>query len=298
VLLVSAERSRDTTGRSEVAIETFVFSYNRGRFLANLLRSARDCGWVAPITIVDDRSDDRTTQRVLANAERHDNVRVVVPPRERTDKYGGFWANMRLAYEELATARHVMFLQDDLQFVRPVGERDIERSIELLEDPRLSPFLFPAFWWGARGRQHEYRDHYPYDSHHDIYRRSDSSVQPGFADVAIFDRHRLDAVGWQAGRSETHSNADAFSRFGAMTLHPDPFIAFVPFAPRFRHGNASRLRVDPRRLPLPARLRVMSTAENGAFLARGRDALPVAADHLRPAGPIRRRLLRDAYWES
>jgi hypothetical protein len=277
-------------------VETFVFSYNRGRFLSNLLRSARNCGWTGPITIVDDCSDDRTTLSVLRRAERQHGVQVVVPSRARTEKYGGFWANMRLAYEELATARHVMFLQDDLQFVRPLREGELQRLADLLENPSLSPFLFPAFWWGARGK--EYQHLYPYDAAHDIYRRTDSSAQPGFADVAVFDRDRLNSVGWEAGRSETQSNADAFARFGAMTLYPDPFIAFVPFAPRFRHGSASRFRIDPRRLPLPARIRVMRESESSAFLGRARAELPVAADHLRLSGWLRRWLFRNAYWES
>jgi glycosyltransferase involved in cell wall biosynthesis len=285
-------------GGNVPVIEAFVFSYNRGLFLSNLLRSARECDWRGPITIIDDCSDDRITRSVLRSAERQQNVQVVVPRRARTEKYGGFWANMRLAYEELATARHVMFLQDDLQFVRRVEEPEVQRLAELLETPSLSPFVFPAFWWGARGHQREYQHHYPYDSSFDIYRRSDSSAQPGFADVAVFDRHRLASVGWEVGRSETESNADAFARFGAMTLYPDPFIAFVPFAPRFRHGSASRFRIDPRRLPFPARIRVMSHHDNSAFVGRTRDALPVAADHLRLRGWLRRRLLRDVFWES
>lgn len=279
-------------------IETFVFSYNRGRYLANLLASVNASGWPGPITIVDDRSDDRSTLRVLARARHRPRTRVVVPPRERTEKYGGFWANMRLAYEELATSRHVMFLQDDLQFVRPITDADITRTVTLIEDPALSPILFPAFWWGARGRQEEYRERSVFVPEYDIYRRSGPSAQPAFSDVSVFDRERLRASGWVSGRSETDADAAARVSFGPMTVHPDPFIAFVPFAPRFRHGRAWSLRADPRRLPFPARFRILDEEQNRDFLARDRRDLPIAADHLTLAGRLRGRLLRDAAWES
>lgn len=279
-------------------IETFVFSYNRGRFLRNLLESASAAAWTGPLTVIDDGSEDRATRRVLAQYARAGKARVIVPHHDGTAKYGGFWENMRIAFEELATERYVMFLQDDLQFVRRVRPSDTERCIELLSDPGLSPFLFPSFWWGARGQQDAYRQHYSYDGVRDFYRRVETGVQPGFSDVAMFDRERLEAAGWEAGRSETASNADAMARFGPMTLHPDPFIAFVPFAPRFRHGRAWRLAADPRRIPFPARLRLMADGEADRFVGRDRHQLPIAADHLRVARPIRHAMLRDSYWES
>jgi glycosyltransferase involved in cell wall biosynthesis len=51
-------------------METFVFSYQRGPYLDNFLRSVRDCEWPGPVTVVDDRSTDPSTLEVLDRAER------------------------------------------------------------------------------------------------------------------------------------------------------------------------------------------------------------------------------------
>jgi len=279
-------------------MDTFVFSHNRGRFLNNLMQSLVEADWPGDVTVLDDGSDDPLTVKVLGRIDSWPRVKVVVPERSGTAKYGGFWDNMRFAYEELARSTHVAFLQDDLQFVRRVSERSLSRTIELLDDPRLSPFLSPSFWWGRAGAQRELAGRSEYVEEFDIYHRGASSSQRAFADVTIFNRDRLLAAGWKAGLPETESNAEAMSRFGLMTLHPDPFLAFVPFAPRFRHGRAWTLRMDVRRLPFPARLRMMTEAEGLAFERRDRRVLPVAADHLRVASPWRRVLLSRAEWAS
>jgi hypothetical protein len=279
-------------------IEAFVFSYNRGRYLQNLLRSAKECGWPGRLTIIDDRSEDPVTCRVLATAQERFGAEVIVPENKNGGKYGGFWANMELAFSQLAADRFVMFLQDDLQFVRPVTQSDVDRVTTLAADSRLSPFVYPSFWWGARGKQEVYRTSCSYSPEFDTYHWSEAAAQPGFSDVAIFDRQRLVEAGWRAGRSETESNADAHERFGVMTLDPSPFVAFVPFAPRFRGGQAWSRRLDLRRSSTPAAFRIMNAQENAAFVRRDRDSLPIAADHLTISGFMRRQLLRNEYWES
>jgi hypothetical protein len=279
-------------------IETFVFSYGRGRFLDNLLTSARVCGWTDPITVIDDGSHDRATRSVLDRAERLEGVQVIRMRKDPEGKYGGFWNNMRAAFEELATARHVMFLQDDLQFVRQIRREDVEHMERAVSDPTSSPFLFPAFQWGHRDDTQRVASLRTFDPTVGVYRRTADNLQPGFSDVCLFDRERLAGSGWQMGRPETASSAEAFAAYGGMAEMVSPLLAFVPFAPRFRRGQPVPWRSDWRRMPFPARFRILDEAETARFVDRDPAQVPVAAAFLGFRNPLRAALLRDSFLES
>ncbi|MDZ7736265.1 MAG: glycosyltransferase [Gammaproteobacteria bacterium] len=106
----------------------YLFSYNRARFLENCLASIRDCAPQCGVTIVDDSSDDRATVDLLRRCQgTHEilkpegAVKIDVP-------YGGLYNNMNMA---LCHARdcgreRVVFIQDDIQFVRRLTETDVE----------------------------------------------------------------------------------------------------------------------------------------------------------------------------
>lgn len=279
-------------------IDTFVFSYGRGRFLDNLVASAKTCHWPYPISIVDDGSSDRVTRSVLRRLDDCDGIRVHHMPRDAEAKYGGFWRNMRTAHEELATSRYVLFLQDDLQFVRPVRSEDLSHMMSAVSDTTASPFLFPAFQWGRRQDSQDIAALREFDARLQVFRRTPQNLQPGFSDVCFFDRERLDGSGWQMGRPETASSAEAFERYGGMSEMASPLLAFVPFAPRFRRGQTVPWRTDWRRMPFPAKFRIMDEEASALFIDRDPKQVPIAADSLRFRSPLRAALLRDAFLES
>jgi len=63
-----------------------VFSFNRGRFLENCVRSIEQCVPDASIIVFDDDSNDPATQEVLSDIDR--NHQVLKPGNVSTHKLG------------------------------------------------------------------------------------------------------------------------------------------------------------------------------------------------------------------
>lgn len=104
----------------------FVFSFNRGRFLAHCIASIEACVSGAQVIIIDDGSDD---PRTLAQLEYLSSKYRVLGPTRSSDeeiKTGGLYSNMNLALNiaEARNERRALFIQDDMQLVRTVTGAD------------------------------------------------------------------------------------------------------------------------------------------------------------------------------
>ena len=273
-------------------METFIFAHQRGRYLENCLRSAADVDWPGPITIIDDGSTDRTSRRVLREAE-DGGLRVIRQPGSVAGAWGGLQHNMGVALR-LAEGPATLFLQDDLQFVRRVEPEELDRITQLVNDPALSPFLAPFFHmesWSESTREGTYC----WDPVHEVHLRTEQNRFQGFSDVSIFSPGRLRDAGWDSSNVEKHASPVAVEKFGSMLSLQDPFIAFVPFPYTPRHGLRRRIR-ERRRRPTPARLQLMTSAEVERMRAAPTDQLPFATQHLRLVSPRRERLLGTTFW--
>jgi hypothetical protein len=273
-------------------VETFLFAHQRGRYLANCLRSADAVGWPGPITIIDDGSTDRASRAVLAQAER-DGHRVIRQAGGANGAWGGLQRNMGLALE-LAESRVALFLQDDLQFVRSVTADEIDRMAELVNNPALSPFLNPSFHmesWSESMKQGAFA----WDDEHRVHVRTEAHRFQGFSDVAVMSPVRLRAAGWDPQYVEKEASPRAVQMFGPMMSMPVPFIAFLPYPYAPRHHLFRRLRERERRRT-PAVLHMMRPAEVELLRDASTSALPFATAYLRLVDERRERLLGTTYW--
>lgn len=113
----------------------FVFSYNRGIFLANTISSLVDYCPRARIVVIDDRSEDPKTLKILDSLKERFEVLKTPNAQESSDKHGGLYRGMNLALELASNraAQYALFVQDDMQCVRPVTEADWERVNQFFE---------------------------------------------------------------------------------------------------------------------------------------------------------------------
>jgi hypothetical protein len=244
-------------------------------------------GWQGDITILDDASRDRSSLRVLADAERS-GVRVIRRASKGSGVWGGLQANMAQAIE-MAEGPVTLFIQDDTQVVRRPGTDEVRRFVEFLEDERNSPFLFPSFQmesWGAQDQPELHR----FDSQRNMWYRTEAHRFAGFSDITLFNPGRLRASGWDAGFVEKQAAARAMEMFGPMAITPYPFVAFLPFPHTPRRGFRYRLK-QPKRFRRPARIRVMSPSEAAGFMRRDPSRLAFASEHLRLESPLRQCLI-------
>jgi glycosyltransferase involved in cell wall biosynthesis len=109
-------------------IKVYIFSFNRGNYLQNCIRSLEDCAPDLPVTIIDDNSDDKNTLKVLQElSERYTIIRND-PIDMKEEKTGGLYGNMNLAMQEAKNNEYeyVLFIQDDMQMVRDFCEVDVQ----------------------------------------------------------------------------------------------------------------------------------------------------------------------------
>lgn len=265
-------------------IAFFVFSYNKGRLLANCVESIEQCAPFASITVVDDRSDDPETCRILEQlAASH---RVIQSLARSRHKHGGLYHNMQLALDTADQHGLACFVQDDTQIVRPLTQDD-ETSLAacFANDSRLG-FIRPTFLKGsalARGRGTGFR----FDAGSGLYFAQPDGRSAGvhYSDVFLAPPERLRAVGWRFQFGEGANQALAARHFGPMGYLQYPFVMWLPHTPAFRGRQktwtlsiAERVRgcgIYPYRIMRPDEVRALGNA------AQQRPA--VAEDFLTPA---------------
>lgn len=121
-------------------LRVYVFSYNRPRFLENIVRSVETLVPGTALTIIDDDSKDRRTRRLLAGYEaRHQVMRPSTHATRQMHKTGGLYANKTLALDDALAngAEYALYMHDDQQIVRAVDDSDLARFDAFFEaNPR------------------------------------------------------------------------------------------------------------------------------------------------------------------
>ncbi|WP_029888898.1 glycosyltransferase family 2 protein [Polycyclovorans algicola] len=258
----------------------YIFSFNRGRFLAHCVRSIETCAPGATLTVMDDASDDPETVAVLKRVgECHE---VVVRAGGEGSKHGGLSANMQAALDRTDAPR-VCFLQDDMQLVRPLDETDAAAINRWFEQRPNAAFLHPAFLKGcnaARDRQIT-----RFDDATGCYLREAERLSVGghYSDIFIADTARLRAQGWQFTAREHGNEPQARRLFGPMGFMFAPFVMWLPSVPAYRGRSKTRaMQHAERRQGCGFHpLRMMSQAHAEAFRQRDPQQLPVAETFLR-----------------
>lgn len=260
----------------------YVFSYNRGEFLANCVRSIEDCAPEAPITIVDDDSDDPATRETLtAIAERHE---VMGPGTRAEHKHGGLYGNMQAALDSAAPEELVCFLQDDTQLVRRLDPSEpgaIARRFE--QKPELG-FLSPCFLRGRSWRRKGGMQ-FTRDASIDLFFPCHSGHSAGihYSDIAITQVGRLRSHGWRFEVGEGANDRAAARRFGPMGYLPEPFAMWLPSVPAYRGRTKSlTLRLAERHRGCGLYPLSYLDAKANARLRRERGEHPPVAEHWLP----------------
>jgi len=119
----------------------YLFSYNRGEFLKNLIDSIEKNISNCSITIVDDGSTDLKTINFLEEIKiKH---RVINPHTKKTKglKYGNLYNNKNWAINDAKVNgfKYVNFFPEDVQIVRNFSDKDFER-VEIAFDKNTNTF--------------------------------------------------------------------------------------------------------------------------------------------------------------
>lgn len=208
----------------------YVFSFNRGNFLENCLMSVEACACGAPVTVIDDQSDDPYTLAVL---EKYGSKLRVVTAGEALiseHKTGGLYNNMRFAFREAHNSgkRFVLFLQDDMQLVRPILLQDITGAEAFFEANPNAAELHTCFmkrFFASRDEQMTEPD----ASGEAYLRPSRYPGFSGFSAVGLFDIERVEKLFGELQQGEYANNEFAQKNNIQMGISSRPFMMWLPY---------------------------------------------------------------------
>jgi len=256
-----------------------IFSFNRGVYLKNCVRSVELCHPGSRIAVFDDDSNDPKTLKVLH--EIGDRHTVLQSSRSHGHHLGGLYGNMQYALEYCRDEELICFLQDDTQVVRAVSSKEIGDINQTFDQNRQLGFLHPCFIKGinlSRGATYSYNESFG------TYFRDPTFRSTGryFSALLITKPARLMDVGWQFAPSEPANNRLAKEHFAPMGYLRAPFAMWLPEVPAYRGKRktlALRLAEKKRRCGFYP-FRMMKDSEVEKLLARDSSVLPVAEDYL------------------
>jgi hypothetical protein len=277
--MTHSDTTKASTARPNDAMVICIFSFNRGQFLDNCVRSVERCAPTADIVIFDDDSDDPDTVALLADLrQKH---RVIQPGHVSGHRLGGLYGNMQTALEHFSETPLLCFLQDDTQMVRPLDEDEPTQLLEQFErNPRLG-FIHPCF---IKGINRQRGASYQYDPKNRLYFRAPTQRGAGrfFSALLITHPPRLLQAGWRFAGSEPANNRQAESLFDPMGYLFAPFAMWLPEVPAYRGKRKTlglRLAERKRRCGYYP-FRVHEEAEVRRLKERDPDILPIAEDFL------------------
>lgn len=223
-------------------LNIYLFSYNRGVFLESMLRSLLTCAESISVTVIDDASTDAFTLSVLESVK--DKLRVVIPKKEENAKssnaLGGLYNNMRYALED-ARERNIpyaLFVQDDMQLVRPITAEDIQSADKFfLANPHSAQLhtCFMKKFYEAVDEKHMLVD----PSGQAYFRPLNYQGYSGFSAVGLFHVERFYALFGDFKNREYDNNAYAKENGIQMGFSVRPFMMWLPYPTSHRSKGRS-----------------------------------------------------------
>ena len=211
-------------------LAVYVFSFNRGVFLENCLNSLLACDIQAPVTVIDDQSDDPHTQEVLERFK--ENFRVVTAGKASISEHktGGLYNNMRFAFQDAAEKGkpYALFLQDDMQLVRPVLDSDLAAASAFFKANANAAELHTCFmkrFFRDRDQQLARLD----ASGEAYLRPSDYPGFSGYSAVGLFAVERFRQLFGDLQQGEYANNEFAQKQGIQMGISARPFMMWLPY---------------------------------------------------------------------
>jgi len=285
-------------------LDVYIFSFNRGPYLKNCLRSVQ--GNILPdsdaetgadesvangrdvnLTVIDDNSTEPATLELLNSIS--SDIKVLQPEAKRKGRHGGLYANMQLALDHAREGSVILFLQDDMQIVRPLDNTDFQYIERYFAYYSQSAFLNPVFLKGQRKRRDKKitRLQVDFPVYYRIFPRKKNSRGISYADVVLAHRDRLKRAKWEFLPSEVANAQQAMNKFGRMGFMASPFVMFLPEVPVYRGNNKTfAVRVSEKRKGLePRAYEPMTSEQVQALRERDLKQLPVAEHYLTTSNP-------------
>lgn len=260
-------------------MKTFVFSYNRSQFLINCISSIQQCAPTHSVTIIDDGSDDPPTQKALQRLSERYEVIQNTRGFECENKTGGLAGSMNLAMAIAASEKrqYVLFIQDDMQFVRKLSPRDVSMIDDYFLRVQNSIQLSTSFI-RTLSADSFFNGYIVLSEAHAYIRRPEAERgKSNFSDTGVFSVPRFFEVFKSFDVGEDKNSSKAKNLGLTCGRSGFPFMCWLPYPISYR-GKRRRLRhrafeVFGRSGFYP--IEIMAEHEAARFVQRDLEELPI-----------------------
>lgn len=221
-------------------IAIYIFSYNRANYLDNCLKSISVLNMNESIFIIDDRSDDKKTCKILNKYSK--KYEVIQPSKDGNDKnYGGLYSNMNYALDHASSNgfKYALFLQDDTQLVRQITKRDID-NFDKFFTKNLRAFEIHVFF---EKKYHIDRKNFctPDITGLAHFRTKEHKGHRAFTDIGLFNIKRTKEFLGSFKKDEFENEDFALKRNSLLGFYKYPIGHWLPFPMVLRGRKASKL---------------------------------------------------------
>jgi len=263
--------------------EVYIFSYNRGQFLQNCVRSAQKYIPNAQITVIDDNSDDPETIKILESLS--DKVWVKRPVNSNNKRWGGFYNNINWVIQELAESRWVLLIEDDMQFIRPFLKEDYKKINTFFDRNPKSAYLAIEFLKEKlRDKDKETlnvdkeQEMYFFKEKAEDYRGTIHICSSGVLNIQLMRQVGYEFVG---ERPEIRSRAKRL--FTQKGFYPYPIMMYLPSAPSVKNRKTTLVRKLVEKFYTTGfyPYKELSNFEQQKFMDRDISILPYTSDFIK-----------------
>ncbi|MFT6835563.1 MAG: glycosyltransferase involved in cell wall biosynthesis [Francisellaceae bacterium] len=215
----------------------FVFSYNRGVFLQNCLDSIKKCCLSIDVTVIDDNSDDHKTIEILNDVEFKYEFELIKASNEdiQEKRLGGLYGNMNTALEvaKIKSKKYVIFIQDDMQFVRQLYQSDFDIVEKIFGDFDDIQQVQSCFLKNLQ--VDHYKEHLTHIKTNNCF-ISDNDVDDlsAFSDVGIFCVPRFEQNNGVFIAGERENNKKALQCNVRLAHFERPFMMWLPYGTSYQ----------------------------------------------------------------
>ena len=226
-------------------IPIFIFSYNRPEHLENCLNSALEVLHAKDIHIVDNGSDDLLTVNQLNHFSY--NKFVTVHHFKSVKKYGKTsglpeMMDYALKYANSHKYKHVIFVQDDMQFIRSFTHIDSENINRYFEMNTSACELGITFLKSLQETEDSLRS-YTLDRSGFAWQRSPHhhSKIKSFSDVGLFHVKRSMEMIGNFGTRERDVDEILHKKGIRLSFYKYPMMMFLPCPQTYRKKSISKI---------------------------------------------------------
>ncbi|HET56198.1 MAG TPA: glycosyltransferase [Ignavibacteria bacterium] len=269
-------------------IEVFVFSFNRGKFLKNCVDSAVRYIPNAKVNVIDDNSKDKETLQILDQLSQ--SVTVLKPKSSDNKRWGGFYENINWVFHDLANNPWVIFIEDDMQFIRPFLNSDFDNINNFFKKYSNAACLSIDFF-KEEHRELNNRNVEINNTDKIYFLKNTAKTYRGtihFNNPTIFNIKRIREIGFEYRNCRIENRNNFEQSFDRMGFYAFPLLMYLPSPPSTKNKIKTHTRHLVERYYRTGfyPYQEMTQEELEQFLNRDISILPYTSDWLKTTAPL------------